>query len=182
MKTRVEIDTNIYNKKAKDIFVSKEIGLTKEVVERISKEKNEPEWILDIRLKALDYFYKLPMPDWGPDLSELDLNQIATYVKPGFNMADKWEDVPEDIKNVFDELGIPEAEKKALSGVGAQFDSEMVYHKMSDKLKEQGVIYCNFDTAIKEYPDLLKEYFTKAVPIMDHKFIALHYALFSGGS
>ena len=182
MKTRVEIDTNIYNKKAKDSFVSKEIGLTEEIVRNISKEKNEPDWILDIRLKALDYYNKLPMPTWGPDLSELKLEKIATYVKPGWSQADKWEDVPEEIKSVFDDLGIPEAEKKALSGVGAQFDSEMVYHKIQDKLKKQGVIYCNFDTAIKEYPELLKEYFTKAVPIMDHKFIALHYALFSGGS
>ena len=182
MKTKVEINTNIYNKKAKDSFVSKEIGLTKEVVRNISKEKNEPDWILDVRLKALDYYNKLPMPTWGPDLSELDLDKIATYVKPGWHEADKWEDVPEEIKNVFDDLGIPEAEKKSLSGVGAQFDSEMVYHKVQDKLKEKGVIYCNFDTAIKEYPDLVKEYFTKCVPVMDHKFIALHYALFSGGS
>ena len=182
MKTKVEIDTNIYNKKAKDSFISKEIGLNEEIVRNISKEKNEPEWVLDIRLKALDYFNKLPMPTWGPDLSELDLNTIATYVKPGWTMADKWEDVPEEIKDVFDELGIPEAEKKALSGVGAQFDSEMVYHKISDELSKQGVIYCNFDTALKEHEELVKEYFTKAVPIMDHKFIALHYALFSGGS
>ena len=183
MKTKVELkNENIYNKKAKDSFVKKEIGLTKEIVKNITKEKNEPDWILDIRLKALEYYEKLPMPTWGPDLRELDLDTIATYVKPGWSQADKWEDVPEEIKDVFDDLGIPEAEKKSLSGVGAQFDSEMVYHKIQDKLKEKGVIYCNFDTAIQEYPDLLKEYFTKAVPIMDHKFIALHYALFSGGS
>ena len=182
MKTRIELNDNIYNKKVKEESVSKIKGLTKEIVEEISKEKEEPKWVLDIRLKALDYFYKLPMPNWGPDLSMLNLDEISTYVKRGINASDKWEDVPEEIKNVFDELGIPEAEKKSLGGVGAQFDSEMVYHKVQDDLKKQGVIYCNFDTAIKEYPELVKEYFTKAVPIMDHKFIALHYALFSGGS
>ena len=182
MKTRIELNDNIYNKKVKEGSVSKIKGLTKEIVEEISKEKEEPKWVLDIRLKALDYFYKLPMPNWGPDLSMLNLDEISTYVKRGINTSDKWEDVPEEIKNVFDELGIPEAEKKSLGGVGAQFDSEMVYHKVQDDLKKQGVIYCNFDTAIKEYPELVKEYFTKAVPIMDHKFIALHYALFSGGS
>lgn len=173
---------NIYNHKVKDNYLSKEIGLNERIVRNISKEKNEPEWVLDIRLKALDYFNKLPMPNWGPDLSELNLDDLVTYIKPNFSMSDNWEDVPSDIKNVFDELGIPEAEKKSLSGVGAQFDSEMVYHKISDDLEKQGVIYCNFDDAIKKYPDLVKEYFTKAVPIMDHKFIALHYALFSGGS
>ena len=182
MKTRIELNDNIYNKKVKEESVSKIKGLTKEIVEEISKEKEESKWVLDIRLKALDYFYKLPMPNWGPDLSMLNLDEISTYVKRGINTSDKWEDVPEEIKNVFDELGIPEAEKKSLGGVGAQFDSEMVYHKVQDDLKKQGVIYCNFDTAIKEYPELVKEYFTKAVPIMDHKFIALHYALFSGGS
>ena len=182
MKTRIELNDNIYNKKVKEESVSKIKGLTKEIVEEISKEKEEPKWVLDIRLKALDYFYKLPMPNWGPDLSMLNLDEISTYVKRGINTSDKWEDVPEEIKNVFDELGIPEAEKKSLGGVGAQFDSEMVYHKVQDDLKKQGVIYCNFDTAIKEYPELVKEYFTKAVPIMDHKFIALHYALFLGGS
>ena len=182
MKTKVDINTNIYNNKIKDEFEKKEIGLTKEIVENISKEKNEPEWVLDIRLKALETYKKLSMPTWGPDLSELNLDNIATYVKPKAKMADSWEEVPEDIKKVFDELGIPEAEKKSLGGVGAQFDSEMIYHRVEEKLKDLGVIYCNFDTAIKEYPDLVKEYFTKCVPITDHIFIALHYALFSGGS
>ena len=132
MKTRIELNDNIYNKKVKEESVSKIKGLTKEIVEEISKEKEEPKWVLDIRLKALDYFYKLPMPNWGPDLSMLNLDEISTYVKRGINASDKWEDVPEEIKNVFDELGIPEAEKKSLGGVGAQFDSEMVYHKVQD--------------------------------------------------
>ena len=185
MKTIVEENENtknIYNIKTKDCSIKKEYGLTKKVVEKISKEKNEPSWILDIRLKALEEYYKLSLPDWGPDLSELNLDNIATYVKPNSKMNDTWEEVPEDIKDVFDALGIPEAEKQSLGGVGAQFDSEMVYHNLENELKEKGVIYTNFDTAIKEYPDLVKEYFTKAVPITDHKFIALHYALFSGGS
>ena len=173
---------NVYNMKTKDNFLSKQIGLNEEIVRKISKEKNEPSWVLDIRLKALKLYNELPMPTWGPDLSELDLNSIATYVKPNNKMSDNWEDVPDDIKQVFDALGIPEAEKKSLGGVGAQYDSEMVYHKISDKLKEKGVIYTNFDTAIKDYPELVKKYFTKAVGINDHKFIALHYALFSGGS
>ncbi len=173
---------NIYNTSIKEDSEKKEIGLTEEIIRNISKEKNEPEWVLDIRLKALDLFYKLPMPTWGPDISYLDLSKIATYVKPKSKMNMTWEDVPEDIRDVFDKLGIPEAEKKGLAGVGAQFDSEMVYHNLEEKLKKQGVIYTNFDTAIHEYPELVKQYFTKAVPLIDHKFIALHYALFSGGS
>ena len=173
---------NIYNLKVNSENKFIKVGLTKEIVESISKEKNEPDWVLDIRLKALDAFNKLSYPNWGPDLGMLNLDEIITYIKPGFNQSDKWEDVPKDIKNVFDALGISEAEKKSLGGVGAQFDSEMVYHKISDKLKGKGVIYTNFDTAIKEYPELVKEYFSKVVPINNHKFVALHYALFSGGS
>ena len=173
---------NIYNTASKDNSIKKEVGISEEVVRRISKEKEEPDWMLEIRLKALKLYNELDNPTWGPDLSELDLSKIATYVKPNTKMNKSWDDVPEDIKDVFDKLGIPEAEKKALSGVGAQFDSEMVYHKLEEKMKEKGVIYTNFDTAVKEYPDLVKEYFSKAVPINDHKYIALHYALFSGGS
>ena len=183
MKTKIsKIDNNIYNIKTTEEYLKKEVGLNKEVVERISKDKNEPDWVLKIRLKALDYFYKEELPNWGPDLSELDLDNIVTYIKPKNEMTDSWENVPSDIKNVFDKLGIPEAEKESLGGVGAQYDSEMVYHKISEKMKEKGVIYTNFDTAIKEYPDLVKKYFTKIVPMNDHKFISLHYALFSGGS
>lgn len=173
---------NIYDSKIEDKSYEKEYGLTKEIIEKISKEKEEPDWILDIRLKALDMYYKLDNPDWGPDISYLNIDNIATYVKSGNKEEKKWEDVPEDIRDVFDKLGIPEAEKKSLSGAGAQFDSETVYHNLSEKLKARGVIYTSFDTAIKEYPDLVKEYFSKAVPINDHKYIALHYALFSGGS
>lgn len=186
-KTNVEeyIDNetrNIYNEKIENKSIKKEYGLTREIIEKLSKEKNEPKWVLDIRLKALDLYYKLEDPDWGPDISYLDINNIATYVKPVSKEERKWEDVPKDIRSVFDKLGIPEAEKKSLAGSGAQFDSEVVYHNLTNDLKEKGIIYTSFDEAIKEYPDLVKEYFTKAVPLHDHKYIALHYALFSGGS
>ena len=182
MKTKInKLQDNIYNMKVENLNVDKKIGLSKKIIEEISLKKGEPDWVLDIRLKALEMYNKLELPNWGPDLSILDLSTIATYVDSSTKMNDNWEDVPKDIKNVFDALGIPESEKE-LGGVGAQFDSEMVYHKISNELKEKGVIYTNFDTAIKEYPDLVKKYFTKCVPIMDHKFIALHYALFSGGS
>ncbi len=173
---------NIYDTSANNVSLKKEYGLTKKIIENISKEKNEDKWVLDIRLKALDMFNKMSDPDWGPDISYLNINDIATYVKPVDNEARKWEDVPDEIKNVFDKLGIPDAEKESLAGAGAQFDSETIYHNLSDDLSKKGVIYTSFDEAVKNYPDLVKKYFTKAVPINDHKYIALHYALFSGGS
>lgn len=173
---------NIYNSKSNVEKLKKIYGLNEEVVRNISKEKNEPDWVLDIRLKALDLFYKLPDPNWGPDISYLDISKLATYVKVADKEQRSWEDVPDNIKDIFDRLGIPESEKTSLAGVGAQFDSEVIYHNVEEKLKKQGVIYQNFDNAIKEHPDLVKEYFTKAVPLIDHKYIALHYALFSGGS
>lgn len=185
MKTRIEENTNlqnIYNIKTKHEFVKREYGLTKETIKNISASKNEPDWVLDFRLKALDLFYEMNDPDWGPDISYLDINKIATYVKPNTKENKSWNDVPSDIKNIFDKLGIPESEKEAMAGVGAQFDSEMVYHNLEEKLKSKGVIYCNFDKAITEYPELIKKYFAKVVPVTDHKYIALHYSLFSGGS
>ena len=183
-KTKLEeLNTNIYDFKNADNYDYKiKKGLSKEIVEEISKQKNEPSWVLDIRLKALDAYNKLTMPTWGPNLDELNMDDIATYVKPKAKIESNWNDVPEDIKNTFDKLGIPKAEREYLAGVGAQYDSEVVYHSIKDKLKKQGVIYTDFDSAIKEYPDLVKEYFTKCVPIFEHKFIALHYAVFSGGS
>ena len=173
---------NIYNFKNKDEYSYKTIGLTEDVIREISEQKNEPEWMLELRLKALETYEKLDMPTWGPDLSELDMSQIATYVRPKTDMKKSWEDVPNDIKNTFDKLGIPEAEKESLAGVGAQYDSEIVYHSIKDELVKQGVIYTDFDTAVKEYPDLVRQYFMKCVPVTDHKFIALHYAVWSGGS
>lgn len=183
MKTRIDdINENIYNIRTDDKYLKKEIGISESVIRLISKEKNEPDWVLDIRLKALKLYNELENPNWGPSLEELDIDKIATYIKPNAKKEMSWEDVPSDIKNVFDKLGIPEAEKESLAGVGAQYDSEAVYHNLSKKVEDLGVIYTDFDTAVKEYPELLKEYFTKAVPLNDHKYIALHYALFSGGS
>ena len=173
---------NIYNIKTKHEPSNKEYGLTKETIIKIAKSKNEPAWVLAFRLKALDLFYSLKDPDWGPDISYLDINKIATYVKPNTKEARSWDDVPDDIKNIFDKLGIPESEKESMYGVGAQFDSEVVYHNLEEKLKNDGVIYCNFDKAINLYPDLIEKYFAKIVPVSAHKYIALHYALFSGGS
>ncbi len=179
----VDDDTrNIYELKSHNTSLQKEYGLTKSLIEKISSEKREPDWVLDIRLKAIHAFYELKDPDWGPDIHYLDINKIATYVKPVQGEARRWEDVPDDIREVFDKLGIPESEKEALAGSGAQFDSEIVYHNLTEDLKKKGVIYTSFDEAIRLYPDLVKQYFTKAVPIYDHKYIALHYALFSGGS
>jgi len=186
-KTQVrETNRNIYDIKNKENYDIKISGLTKKIVEEISTKKNEPKWMLELRLKALEVYNKLTLPDWGPDLSELDMNKIATYVRPKSKINSSWKNVPEDIKDTFDKLGIPEAEKKSLAGVGAQYDSEIVYHSIKEELVKQGVIYTDFDAAIKEYPELVKEYFTKyfmkCVQVSDHKFAALHYAVWSGGS
>ena len=158
---------NIYNIKSTLESSKKILGLSEEIVRNISKEKNEPDWVLNIRLKALDLYNKMENPDWGPDISYLNIDELLTYVKPSTGENRSWEDVPDDIKEVFDKLGIPEDEKKNLAGVGAQFDSEMIYHNLTEKMKELGVIYTNFDVAIQEYPELVKEYFTKAVPLTD---------------
>ena len=183
MKTQVEdINRNIYDIKNKDNYEIKIQGLNKEIVEEISKLKNEPEWMLEIRLQALEMYEKLELPTWGPDLSELNMEKIATYVKPKSKLNSSWEDVPEDIKNTFDKLGIPEAEKKSLAGVGAQYDSEVVYHSMKEDLIKQGVIYTDMESAVRDYPEIVKKHFMKCVPISDHKFVALHAAVWSGGS
>ncbi len=184
MKTELdEINRNIYDIKNKDDYDFKiKKGLTREIIEEISRQKNDPEWMRDFRLKALETYNKLEMPTWGPDLSELNMDDIATYVRPKTKMTGNWEDVPEDIKNTFDKLGIPEAEKKSLAGVGAQYDSEVVYHSMKNELLAQGVIYTDMETAVREYPDIVQQHFMKCVPVTDHKFVALHGAVWSGGS
>ena len=183
-KTQVnEIDRNIYDIKNKDDYEFKmQKGLSREIVEQISKRKNEPDWMLEIRLKALEMYEKLELPTWGPDLSELKMDEIATYVKPKTNLNSSWEDVPDEIKDTFDKLGIPEAEKTSLAGVGAQYDSEVVYHSMKEDLIKQGVIYTDMESAVRDYPEIVKEHFMKCVPISDHKFVALHAAVWSGGS
>jgi Fe-S cluster assembly protein SufB len=163
-------------------YVSKP-GLTEEVVRVISKAKNEPEWMLKKRLKGLKLFHETPMPNWGPKLKELDFDEIIYYSDPNTEEATKWEDVPEEIKRTFDRLGIPEAEKKALAGVGAQYDSGVVYHNLMQGLKDQGVIFENMDVAVQKYPEMVKKYFmTSCIPVHDHKLIMLHAAVWSGGT
>ena len=183
-KTRLkEINHNIYDFKNADDFDYKiKKGLTEDIVRDISKQKKEPKWMLDLRLKALEIYNQLELPTWGPDLSELDMNNISTYVRPKTDMKTKWEDVPSEIKETFDKLGIPKAEHEYLAGVGAQYDSEVVYHSIQESLLKQGVIYTDIDTGIRKYAKLFREYFSKCVPLSDHKFVALHYAVFSGGS
>jgi len=158
-------------------------GLTEEIVRKISEKKNEPQWMLEYRLKALEVFNSKPVPTWGPDLSDLDINDIVHYLEPDAKiMSDNWDDVPDYIKSTFDRLGIPEAERQSLAGVGAQYDSEVVYHSVHKELTDQGVIYTDIETAIKEHEDLVKQYFMKVITMHDHKFSALHGAVWSGGS
>ncbi|MEF3309022.1 Fe-S cluster assembly protein SufB [Paenibacillus sp. GYB004] len=159
-----------------------EKGLTKEIVTEISKMKNEPQWMLDFRLKSLEQFNKMAMPRWGGDLDDLDFNDITYYVKPSEKQGKTWEEVPQEIKNTFDKLGIPEAEQKFLAGVSAQYESEVVYHSMQEDLEKQGVLFTDMDTALREHPEIVKEYFSTIVPITDNKFAALNSAVWSGGS
>ncbi len=163
------------------VFKSR-MGLDREIVEQISAMKGEPEWMLDFRLKAFEHFQKRPMPTWGGDLSELDLDNIYYYVKPAEAESKSWDDVPETIKNTFEKLGIPEAEQKFLAGVGAQYESEMVYHQIQEHLEEQGVIFLSIEDGLREHPDLFREYFSTVIPIEDNKFAALNSAVWSGGS
>ena len=184
-KTYVEdIERTLYDIKDADHSVYKtQSGLTEEIIRDISKRKNDPQWMLDFRLKSLAVYNSLALPTWGPDLSELNMDDIVTYVQPDAKMTGNWQDVPTDIKNTFDRLGIPEAEQKqSLAGVGAQYDSEVVYHSIQDDLVKQGVIYTDMETAIREHEDVVKEYFMTLVPPKDHKFAALHGAVWSGGS
>lgn len=158
-------------------------GLTKEIVEEISKEKNDPEWMKEFRLKALKTYQKMPMPSFGPDISGLNMADIVTYVRPNTNMKSTWNDVPSEIKNTFDILGIPEAEKLSLAGVGAQYDSELVYHNVKKEVSDLGVVYTDMESALTgEYEEMVKKHFMKLVPPSDHKFSALHGAVWSGGS
>ncbi|MFP7696202.1 Fe-S cluster assembly protein SufB [Trueperella sp. LYQ143] len=158
-------------------------GLNEEVVRRISELKSEPEWMLNKRLKALALFERRPMPTWGADLSEIDFDQIKYFVRSTEQMANSWEDLPSEIKNTYDRLGIPEAEKQRLvAGVAAQYESEVVYHKIREDLEAQGVIFLDTDTGLKEHPEIFEEYFGTAIPIGDNKFAALNSAVWSGGS
>jgi len=165
-----------------DYFFKSRKGLDREIVEQISAMKDEPQWMLDFRLKALEHFQKRHMPTWGADISGLDLDNIFYYVKPTEGQGKSWDDVPETIKNTFDKLGIPEAERKFLAGVGAQYESEMVYHSILENLEKQGVIFLSIEDGLRQHPNLFREYFSTVVPIEDNKFAALNSAVWSGGS
>src|SRR6266700_1276503 len=157
-------------------------GLDREIVEQISEMKGEPEWMRDYRLRALEIFLQKPLPTWGGKVSDIDFDDIYYYVKPSQGEGRTWEDVPENIKKTFDRLGIPEAERKFLAGVGAQYDSEVVYHSLKEDLERLGVIFVSRDQALQEYPDLMQEYFGTIIPPEDNKFAALNTAVWSGGS
>ena len=178
-----DINRSVYDIKDEVEFSYKaDRGLTEDIIRKISAEKEEPAWMLEKRLQALRIYESLDVPPWAPDISELDMDHIDTYIRPKTDMKARWEDLPQNIRDTFDRLGIPEAEKKSLAGVGAQYDSEVVYHNVQKELKEQGVIYVDFETAVKEYEDLIKPYFGQLITPRDHKFAALHYAVWSGGS
>jgi Fe-S cluster assembly protein SufB len=157
-------------------------GLSREVVESISEYKDEPGWMRDFRLKAFDHFMDRPTPTWGGNLAQIDWNDIHYFVRASDRNSRDWSDVPEDIKNTFDRLGIPEAERKFLSGVGAQYESEVVYHQINEKLEAQGVIFTDMDTALREHEDLVREYWATIIPPNDNKLAALNSAVWSGGS
>ena len=181
-----DIDRSLYDfryeEKDGEFYKIKE-GLTEDIVLEISEKKNDPEWMRDFRLKSLEIYNKSEMPNWGPDISGLNVDNIVTYVKPNTEMSQSWEEVPEDIKNTFEKLGIPEAERKSLAGVGAQYDSELVYHNLQEEVARQGVIYTDIESALHgPYGKTIEEHFMKLVPPTDHKFAALHGAVWSGGS
>jgi Fe-S cluster assembly protein SufB len=158
-------------------------GLSEAVVANISALKDEPQWMLDLRMKGLKLFRRKPMPSWGADLSDIDFENIKYFVRSTEKQAQTWEDLPEEIKNTYDRLGIPEAEKARLvSGVAAQYESEVVYHKINEELEKQGVIFLDTDTALKEHPEIFQEYFGTVIPVGDNKFASLNTAVWSGGS
>src|SRR5262245_51932956 len=165
----------------KPVFKSRK-GLDKDVVAEISKMKGEPDWMLQFRLKSLEQFEKKPLPRWGGNVAEIDFQDIYYYLKPTEEQGKTWDEVPADIKRTFDRLGIPEAEQKFLSGVGAQYDSEVVYHKIKEDLANKGVIFLDTDSALREHPDLFRQYFGTLIPPTDNKFAALNSAVWSGGS
>jgi len=158
-------------------------GLSEELIRHISKTKNEPDWMLEKRLKGFKLFKETKVPTWGVNLSALNFEEIVYFVQPDAKESEDWEDVPAEIRKTFDKLGIPEAEKNSLGGAGAQYDSDVVYHKLQDSLKKKGIIFENMDVAVQKYPELVKKYFmTKCIPVSDHKFIMLHAAVWSGGT
>lgn len=184
-KTQVsDIDRSIYDfrNEEKDVYRVQE-GLTPKIVEQISKEKKDPVWMQLFRLQSLQIYNSLSIPEWGPSIEGLNMDQIVTYVRPNAHMTAKWSEVPEEIKDTFEKLGIPQAERKSLAGVGAQYDSELVYHNVREEVAAQGVVYTDMESALHgEYADMVRKHFMKLVTPGDHKFAALHGAVWSGGS
>ena len=184
-KTNVnDVDRSMYDfrNEEKDVYRVKE-GLTPAIVEKISSEKHDPVWMQNFRLESLQIYNEMKVPDWGPSIEGLNMDDIVTYVRPNTKMSAKWSDVPEDIKDTFEKLGIPQAERKSLAGVGAQYDSELVYHNVREEVAAQGVVYTDMESALTgEYADMVKKHFMKLVTPRDHKFAALHGAVWSGGS
>src|SRR5215471_4899027 len=165
-----------------DYFFKSERGLSHELIDAISSHKNEPDWMRKFRHRSLDYFLARPLPKWGGDLSQIDFENIFYYIKPTEKQADSWDDLPAEIKDTWDKLGIPEAEKKYLAGVGAQYESEVVYHKLREDLEKKGVLFLDMDSGLREHEDVVKKYFGKVIPQNDNKFAALNSAVWSGGS
>jgi len=182
-KPKIDLDYTRYDFKdeVKYVYQAKR-GLSREVVEEISYWKNEPDWMRRFRLHSLEVFLKKPMPTWGADLSEINFDEYIYYIKPTDRKGKSWDEVPEKIRQTFERLGIPEAERKFLAGVGAQYESEVVYHSLREDLLKKGVIFTDMDTAVREYPDIVKKYFGTVVPPEDNKFAALNSAVWSGGS
>ncbi len=180
-----DVDRSLYDfVKSEEGYERFADGLSPEIVEDISRRKDEPRWMLDLRLRSLQIYKRTPMPaNWGPSIEGLDMANISTYVTAGSKQADSWDEVPEDIKDTFERLGIPEAERTSLAGVGAQYDSELVYHNMREEVAEQGVVYSGIEEALHgPYEEMIREHFMRLVPPTDHKFAALHGAVWSGGS
>ena len=179
-----DVDRSIYDiRDAEHDAYRMESGLTPEIVEKLSKEKDDPAWMQQFRLESLQIYNEMKIPDWGPSIEGLDMDHIATYVRPNTKMRNDWKDVPEDIKDTFEKLGIPQAERDSLAGVGAQYDSELVYHNVKKEVAEQGVIYTDLESAMHgPYAEMIRTHFMHLVPPTDHKFAALHGAVWSGGS
>lgn len=179
-----DIERSIYDIKDKENDAYKvKAGLTPEIVEKISKEKNDPAWMQQFRLQSLQIYNSLRVPNWGPDIEDLDMDNIVTYVRPKSKMSAKWSEVPKDIKDTFERLGIPQAEQKSLAGVGAQYDSELVYHNVRAEVAAQGVVYTDLESAMHgEYAEMIRTHFMHLVKPQEHKFAALHGAVWSGGS
>ena len=179
-----DIDRSVYDIRDEERDAYRmQAGLTPEIVQKLSEEKNDPAWMQQFRLEALQIYNNMRVPDWGPSLEGLDIDHIATYVRPNTKMQNDWKNVPQDIKDTFERLGIPQAERKSLAGVGAQYDSELVYHNVRDEVAAEGVVYTDMESALRgEYADMVRRYFMKLVTPHDHKFAALHGAVWSGGS